>query len=69
MAKEEMRSCPFCGKEIHPVFPYLSYLEKTDKWAFNHCCEGISEGDCVGVIFYSKSKEIIIKIWNGEELE
>lgn len=65
----KMRNCPFCGKKIRPVFPYLSYLEKNDMWAFNHCCDEISKGDSFGVNLYSESKERIIKLWNGEELE
>ena len=65
----KMRNCPFCGKKVRPVFPYLSYVEEIDMWAFNHHCDRIRKGDSFGVNLYSESKERIIKLWNGGELE
>ena len=66
MAKEEMRNCPFCGRKVAPVYPWLHYFEKDRKWSFNHFCETDEESSCFCVNFVAKTKKEIINRWNGK---
>ena len=56
-----MRTCPFCGVKVKPVFPYLTYMEDLNKWGlFHHCNEKCS------VVISAETKEEVFAIWEGE---
>ena len=66
MAKEEMRNCPFCGRKVALMYPWLHYFQEDKKWSFNHFCETDEESSCFCVNFVAKTKEEIINWWNGK---
>ena len=56
-----MRKCPFCKASVQLSFPYLVFLEKTNKWTFVHHCDEQSS-----VVLSADTKEEIIARWNGD---
>ena len=66
MEKEEMRNCPFCGRKVTPMYPWLHYFQEDKMWAFTHFCETSDNGSCFCVNFTAKTKEEIIDWWNGK---
>ena len=66
MAKEEMRSCPFCGGKVAPIYPWLQYFDENKMWSFNHFCNTNEKETHFCINLTAKSKEEIINRWNGK---
>ena len=66
MAKEEMRNCPFCGRKVAPVYPWLLYFDEDKVWSFTHFCDTKDTNSHFGVCFSAKTKTEIINRWNGK---
>lgn len=65
---EEKITCPFCGKEIPTIYPWMHYSEETKEWRLSHFCDE-SDPNTICIFIKGKTKEEVINRLNRNREE
>jgi hypothetical protein len=59
--------CPFCGKEIPTIYPWMYHSKETDTWKLSHFCD-LNDPNTTSIFIRGKTKkEIINRLTRNKE--
>jgi hypothetical protein len=56
---DEKMICPFCGKEIPTIYPWMTHEKETDTWRLSHFCD-VSDPNTISIYITGKTKKEVI---------